>query len=296
MRDSEHSPQSDSRSATSRMSKPLIDFDEVVRTRAPRLPRFVKSWLRRIVHVDEMNAYYDSHQGSYDVDFARTFLEEGLHCSASAEGVENIPTTGKPLLFVSNHPLGGLDGIILSLVLGERRNYHIRLIVTDFLMLIRPLAGIFVPVNKIGKQSREYAIKQRELWESDMDVLTFPAGACSRLQWIKGKGFEISDLEWKNSFIRHAVKTQRDVIPVYFEGRNSRFFYLLAFCRKLIGIKANIEMLYLVDEMFGAKNKHFHVKIGRPIAYTTFDGSRSPDEWASWVKEQVYQLRSMQQK
>ncbi|MBP5476604.1 MAG: 1-acyl-sn-glycerol-3-phosphate acyltransferase [Paludibacteraceae bacterium] len=273
------------------MSKPLIDFDEILRTRAPYLPRFVKRWLRRIVHVDEMNAFYETHKGIYDFDFARIYLDEGLHCDAAVEGVDNIPTDNRPVVFVSNHPLGGLDGIILSLVLGEKRGYRLRVIVNDFLLFIRPLAGIFVPVNKIGRQSREYAQRQRELWESDMDVLTFPAGACSRLQRVRGEGFAVRDLEWKSSFIRHAVKTHRDVVPIYFDGRNSDFFYRLAFWRKHLGIKTNIEMLYLVDEMYGARNKHFHVRIGQPIPYTVFDQSRTPDMWAEWVKEQVYKMK-----
>ena len=273
------------------MSKPLIDFDEILRTRAPYLPRFVKRWLRRIVHVDEMNAFYETHKGIYDFDFARIYLDEGLHCDAAVEGVDNIPTDNRPVVFVSNHPLGGLDGIILSLVLGEKRGYRLRVIVNVFLLFIRPLAGIFVPVNKIGRQSREYAQRQRELWESDMDVLTFPAGACSRLQRVRGEGFSVRDLEWKSSFIRHAVKTHRDVVPIYFDGRNSDFFYRLAFWRKHLGIKTNIEMLYLVDEMYGARNKHFHVRIGQPIPYTVFDQSRTPDMWAEWVKEQVYKMK-----
>ncbi len=272
------------------MSKPLIDFDEILRTRAPHLPRFAKRWLRRIVHVDEMNAFYETHKGIYDFDFARIYLNEGLHCDATVEGTENIPADNRPAVFVSNHPLGGLDGIILSLLLGERRGYHLRVIVNDLLLYIRPLAGIFVPVNKIGGQSREYAQRQRELWESDMDILTFPAGACSRLQRIRGKGFTVSDLEWKSSFIRHAVKTRRDVVPVYFDGRNSGFFYRLAFIRKLLGIKTNIEMLYLVDEMYGARGRHFRVRIGQPVPYSVFDRSRTPDEWAAWVKEKVYNL------
>ncbi|MCR4663797.1 MAG: 1-acyl-sn-glycerol-3-phosphate acyltransferase [Paludibacteraceae bacterium] len=272
------------------MSKPLIDFDEVIRTRAPHMPGIVKEWLRRIVHVEEMNAFYDSHQGIYDFDFARVYLNEGLECDADVEGAEKIPTDERPVVFVSNHPLGGLDGIILSLVLGERRNYRLRLIVNDLLMYIRPLAGIFVPVNKIGGQSREYAIRQKELWESEMDVLTFPAGACSRLQWERGRGFVVKDLEWKSSFVRKAVQTHRDVVPIYFEGRNSNFFYRLAYLRKKLGIRVNIEMLYLVDEMYGARHKHFKAKIGDRIPYTAFDKSKSQDEWASWVREETYKL------
>ncbi len=270
----------------------LIDLDAVLRAKAPRshIPALVKRYLKRILHVDEMNAFYASHQGVYGFDFARVYLNEGLQCSATEEGEENIPSGGEPLLFVSNHPLGGLDGILLSLILGEHRGWNLRLIVTDFLMYIRPLAEIFVPVNKVGKQSREYALKQQELWDSDKDILTFPAGACSRLQYIKGEGFVIRDLEWKNSFIRHAVKHKRNIVPVYFEGHNSRFFYRLAYWRKKLGIKLNVEMLYLVDEMYGARGKQFAVRIGKPIPYTTFDHTKTPSQWAEYVKQIVYSL------
>lgn len=278
---------------------PLLDLDKVLRSKAPnlRLPSFVKSLLKRILHIDQMNAFYDTHKGIYDFDFARIYLRDGLGCDAAIEGAERIPSGEQPLLFVSNHPLGGLDGIILALLIGEKRDYRVRLIVNDMLLYIRPLAGIFVPVNKVGKQSREYAQLQLELWNSDLDVLTFPAGACSRLQDVPSAcpycGSHkkiISDLEWKHSFIRQAVKTKRDVVPIYFEGHNSQFFYRLAYWRKKLGIKTNIEMLFLVDEMYRSKGKHFRVHVGKPIPYTTFDNSRTPSEWAQWVKEQVYSL------
>ncbi len=275
------------------MTEPLkIDVRAALNAKLPgkHIPEFIVRYLERIVHVKEMNEFLKVHTTERDFDFARVFFEEGLHCSYSIQGTENIPADRSRLLFVSNHPLGGLDGIVLALMLGEQRNYHLRLIVTDLLMYIKPLNGIFVPVNKVGKQSREYAQRQQELWESDMDILSFPAGACSRLQKVKGEGLVIKDLEWQKSFVRNAVKYERDIVPIYFDGKNSRFFYRLAYWRKKLGIKVNIEMLYLADEMYKAAGTHFSARVGKPIPYSTFDNSRTPQEWAQYVKDIVYAL------
>ena len=281
------------------MNEPLkIDVRAAVEAKMPgrRLPGFVIRYLERIVHVREMNEFLKVHTTERDFDFARVYITEGLHCTYSVDGTENIPDSDAPLLFVSNHPLGGLDGIVLALMLGEIRNYRLRLIVTDLLLYIKPLNGIFVPVNKVGKQSREYAQKQQELWESDMDILSFPAGACSRLQHIDGEGLVIKDLEWQKSFVRNAVKYKRDVVPICFDGKNSRFFYRLAYWRKKLGIKTNIEMLYLADEMYKASGTHFTARIGKPIPYTTFDSSRTPQQWAQYVKDKVYELKPADKK
>jgi putative hemolysin len=113
----------------------------------------------------------------------------------------------------------------------------------------------------------------------------FPAGICSRR--IKGV---IRDLEWKKTFITKSIQTQRDIVPIHFEGRNSDFFYNLANVNKMLGIKFNIAMLYLSDEMFRNRNKKFKVTIGKPIPWQTFDKSKTPTEWAQYVKEIVYTL------
>ena len=150
-------------------------------------------------------------------------------------------------------------------------------------MHLTPLHGIFIPVNKHGAQSSQNAQVLEQAYTSEGQILYFPAGLCSRKQ--KGR---IEDLEWKKSFISKAVKHQRDIVPIYFSGKNSSFFYNLSRIRNFIGIKANIEMLYLVDEMFKQKGKSITVHIGKPIPYITFDKSKTPQEWAKWVKEQVY--------
>ena len=252
------------------------------------MPEFVIRYLERITHVKQMNAFLRRHPDLRNYDFIRLTLSEELGCTASIEGLEHIPTDRKPVIFVSNHPLGGLDGMIIAQMIHEARGKRkLKVIVNDLLMFMEPISELWAPVSKVGRLSKEQALEQQRMWESDADVLTFPAGACSRLQRIDGH-WQIRDLEWHKNFIQRAGEYQRDVVPIYFEGRNSRFFYTLAYLRKLLGIKLNIEMLYLVDEMYGAHGKHFKVHVLPPIPYSTFDRSRTPRQWAEHVKTIVY--------
>ena len=267
-----------------------FDIRAIVRQKAPnaKVPGFVIRWLERITHVKQMNAFLRRHPDLRDYEFIRMTLSEELGCTASIEGVENIPTSERPVIFVSNHPLGGLDGMIIAEMIHAHRPRPLKVIVNELLMYMEPINGLWAPVNKVGRLTREQAQEQQRMWESETDVLTFPAGACSRLQRIDGK-WQIADLEWQKNFVQRAREYQRDVVPIYFEGHNSRFFYLLALLRKWLHIKVNIEMLYLVDEMYGAHGKHFRVHVLPPIPYTTFDTSRTPKEWAEYVKQHVYE-------
>ena len=267
-----------------------FDIRAVIQRKAPNahVPNFLIRYLERITHIKQMNAFLRKHTTERDYDFIRVVLDEELGCSASIEGIENIPTDGRPVIFVSNHPLGGLDGLIIAQMIHTVRTKPIKVIVNDLLMHMEPLAGLWAPVNKVGRLSREQVAEQQQMWESETDVLTFPAGACSRLQRINGK-WQIRDLEWQKNFIQRAREYQRDIVPIYFEGRNSRFFYMLALLRKWLGIKLNIEMLYLVDEMYGAHGKHFKVHVLPPVSYTTFDNTRTPKQWAQYMKELVYE-------
>lgn len=267
-----------------------FDIRAVIQRKAPNahVPNFIIRYLEHITHIRQMNAFLRKHTTERDYDFIRVVLDEELGCSASIEGIENIPTDGRPVIFVSNHPLGGLDGMIIAQMIHTVRPKPIKVIVNDLLMHMEPLAGLWAPVNKVGRLSREQVEEQQQMWRSETDVLTFPAGACSRLQRINGK-WQVCDLEWQKNFIQRAREYQRDIVPIYFEGRNSRFFYMLALLRKWLGIKLNIEMLYLVDEMYGAHGKHFKVHVLPLVPYTTFDSTRTPKQWAQYMKELVYE-------
>ena len=268
----------------------LFDIRAILKSKAPKahVPNFLVRYLERIAHVAQMNAFLRKYPTKKNYDFIKLVISEELGCTASIDGTEHIPTDGKPVIFVSNHPLGGLDGMIIAQMIHEtRKERELKVIVNEMLMYIEPINGLWAPVNKIGRLSREQVEAQQRMWESGTDVLTFPAGACSRLQRINGH-WQIQDLEWQKNFVQRAKEYQRDIVPIYFEGRNSRFFYILALLRKWLHIKLNIEMLYLVDEMYGAHGKHFQVHVLPPIPYTTFDNTKTPKEWAQYVKSIVY--------
>jgi len=249
-------------------------------------PRFFINWLKRTVHQDEINDILDRNQGLEGVEFMRTLVDEEFKVTLHAEGEENIPETGR-FIFASNHPLGGLDGICLSAFLGEKFNGKIKYLVNDVLYYIEPLKPIFVPINKYGAQGKASVKAINEAYASDNQIITFPAGLCSR----KRNGV-ITDLDWLKNFIVKAVEFQRDVIPVHFEGRNSTFFYNLANLRKASGLKFNAELVYLPDEMFKNRGGTFTITFGKPIPWQTFDNSKTPSEWARSVKEQSYALKA----
>ena len=273
-----------------------FDIRAIIKQKAPNahVPAFLIRYLERITHVRQMNAFLRKYPDLRGYEFIDRVIREELGCSASIDGLENIPTADRPIIFVSNHPLGGLDGMIIARLIHDQivnrksSNRQLKVIVNDLLMFMEPIADLWAPVSKTSRLSREQALEQQLMWESGTDVLTFPAGACSRLQRIDGR-WQIRDLEWQKNFIQRSREYQRDIVPIYFEGRNSRFFYALAFLRKRLGIRLNIEMLYLVDEMYGAHGKHFRVHVLPPIPYSTFDNTRTPKQWAEYVKSIVYE-------
>jgi 1-acyl-sn-glycerol-3-phosphate acyltransferase len=263
-----------------------IDVEKVLTSKNPSLgrvvPGFLISYLKRIVHQDELNSFLSNNGDLKNKELVAAWLAF-LKIQYKVTGSENIPAEGR-YIFVSNHPLGGLDGIVFINELSKRFS-DIKFPVNDILTYIDNLSGIFIPVNKHGGQGKEAARMLENAYASDSQILYFPAGLCSR----KKKGI-IKDLPWHKSFISKAVQHKRDIVPAYFSGRNSDFFYNLSNIRKSIGIKANIEMLYLADEMFLQKDKEIHLVFGEKIAWQTFDKSRTPVEWAEWVRFKCYEL------
>ena len=265
-----------------------IDIKQVLRQKAPsvarKIPGFMVDYLLRTVHQDELNEILRRYHDKDGVAFMQELIGY-FDLNLELVNEENIPAEGR-YIFASNHPLGGLDGICLSAIIGGRFDGKIRYLVNDLLLYLSNLRSIFVPINKHGAQGKKNAELIEKAYASDNQIITFPAGLCSRKQ--NGK---IQDTEWKKSFIQKAVEYRRDIVPVFFEGRNSNFFYRLANMRKALGIKMNYEMIYLPDEMFKSKHKTYSIHFGKPIPWQTFDSSRKPAEWAEWVKEIVYNLK-----
>ncbi|MVZ64327.1 glycerol acyltransferase [Sphingobacterium sp. DK4209] len=264
----------------------FIKVREVIHKKSPTLAKWIPkpliSYLERIIHEDDINYIMTTYHDDIGLDFVDSLLKE-LDVKVHLEGIENIPLEDS-VIFASNHPLGGLDGIAFMQAIGNYRK-DVKFLVNDILMNIRNLEPLFVPVNKLGGQSKSGIAAIENAYASDHALLVFPAGLVSRK--INGK---IVDLEWKKSFISKAKKYQKDIVPVYIDGRNSNFFYNLARFRKSVGLKANIEMLYLPDELFSQRGKDITIKIGKRIPYSQFDNSKNERQWAAEVKEIVYAM------
>ena len=263
-----------------------VDLEKVIRSKSERtwnlLPGFIFRYLKRIIHEDELNVIMHRLKHFHGLEFVNRGIEE-LGLKILIQGQEYLPVEGKYII-ASNHPLGGPEGLALMSVVGAKYA-NLKFIVNDVLLNLENIKNLFVPVNKHGANTRESIRIIDEVLKSQAIVLTFPFGLVSRKR--KGK---IEDLEWKKAFINWAKKYERDIIPVFIDGRNSNFFYNLANIRKALGIKVNIEMLYLVNEMFKHRNGNLNITFGTPIHYKTFDNSISERQWAESVRKYVYQL------
>lgn len=269
--------------------KPIY-IEQVFKNKNPRvarmIPGFVYSFLKLLIHQDGINEFIEKYGDRKGLDFADGMMEY-LRVTYDVRGEENLPLPEGRYIFASNHPLGGPDGVILISFLGKRYP-DLKFPVNDLLLNLKNLNNIFLPVNKHGAMAREAAAAIEEAYASSCQMIMFPAGLCSRK--IKGK---ICDLTWQKSFVTKAVQYQRDIVPIFFSGKNSDFFYNLANFRKRIHLKANLEMLWLPDETFKKIGQHFTLYIGKPIPWQSLDKSRKPLEWAAEIKRQVYELPNL---
>lgn len=272
------------------ISEKTIDIDKILYdkmgSKAKYVPRPLVSWLKRILHQDEVNRYLWESRHLTGTEWLEECVRY-LDMTLEVVGEENLPdkNDGKLYTFVSNHPLGGADGVALGSIIGRHYDSRFRYLVNDILMNLPGLAPLCIPINKTGGQARNFPAMVKAGFESDNHILMYPAGLCSRR-----RDGEIRDLPWSKTFIVKSVQYQRDVVPIHFGGQNSDFFYKLANFSDRYVKKVNIAMIYLVDEMYKNVHKTFRVTIGKPIPWQTFDKSRTPAEWAQYVQDRVYEM------
>lgn len=266
-----------------------IDIEKILRDKmgkkARYVPRFVISWLKKIIHEDEVNRFLWENRKLEGTEWL-TACVQYLNMTLDIVGAENLPDKhdGKLYTFVSNHPLGGQDGVSLGSIIGQHYDGKFRYLVNDLLLNLPGLKPVSIGINKTGRQSRDFPRMVEAGFNSDNHLLMFPAGLNSRK--ING---EIHDLPWKKTFITKSVETHRDVVPIHFSGRNSKRFYRIAkFSDRWLPF--NLAMLFLVDEMYRNVGKTFRITIGKPIPWQTFNKTKSPMEWAKFVEDRVYGL------
>lgn len=265
-------------------AKKFVDVDNVLSQKAPKLkkwmPAFALVWLKKKLHEDELNQIMHELKDEYGLEFNKKGLEK---FGAKIETVNShfVPKTGG-VIVAANHPLGGLDGMALIKAVGDIRK-DVRFVVNDVLENLKNYGDVFVGVNKITSTSARSLRVMENILISQDAVIFFPAGLVSR----KRKG-QIRDLTWKKSFVTQAIDHKRQIVPVFIEGKNSGFFYRFANIRKNIGIKANIEMLFLPDEMFRQKGQTIRIHFGQPFDSAILDNRKSHRAWAAHIKQYVY--------
>lgn len=269
-----------------------LNLEEILRKRIdPSVFRWIPSaavrMLERIIRQDELNAILEAVYPARGSEFSRKALDY-LDVSVEVSGRHNLPPLSDRCVFVSNHPLGGLDGVALVALLGGvYGDDNIRFLVNDMLKNVTPLADVFLPVNKYGTQARESAKLIASEYSSSRQIIIFPAGLVSRL----GEGGEIKDLEWKKAFMTKALETGRNIVPIHFIGHNSSRFYRLARWRKRLGIKVNIEQIMLPGELCGSRGKRFRIVIGEPVSVSDLQASgKTPEELSRMMREKVYSI------
>ena len=262
----------------------FIDIEKVLKDKASTLfkflPGFAINWLKRKLHEDDINEAMNHLTPFYGLEYNLEALKH-LGVKVEAFGLENLPKTGG-VIIASNHPLGGMDGMALIRVAGDVRE-DVRFIVNDVLKNLKNFGEVFVGVNKVGGKTRDSLQFVEKVYSTEAAILVFPAGLVSR-KFSEG----IRDLPWNKSFINKAIKYNKPIVPVFIEGKNSNFFYNFARWRKRLGIKGNLEMLFLPDEMFKQRGNTIKIHFGQVIEPSLFYATHTPQKWADIMHDYIY--------
>ena len=263
-----------------------LDIEQVIMSKAgdkgKYIPKFLINWFKKFMHIDFINEYLK--EGYVGVEFCENSIKY-LGVELDVNGLENLPKDGRKYTFASNHPLGAIDGVTLGAIIGKEYDGKVKYLLNELLMNLKGMAPLGIPINKLGGQARNLPKLLNEAFESDNQILIFPAGLCSR----KTNG-KISDLPWGKAFVKKSRDTGRDIIPVHFEGENSERFYRIANLQKKLGLKFNFAMMLLPDEMYKSRGRKYRITFGQPIPISSLDNSKSDNDWAQIIREKVYEL------
>ena len=234
------------------------------RSRSGKVPKLLLWYLRRLFHEDFLNRFFE--KDYYGLEFCDKALEY-LNITLHVKGT--IPNGG-PYTFVSNHPLGGADGLALLSVIGQKGD--IKLLGNDFLTNIDGLKPMIVPVNKIGMQTRQLKQGIDSAYSGSTHILDFPAGQVSR----RNHGI-IMDRRWSKTFLVKSIENHRDIVPIHFYGTNSRHFYRMG-------------RIQQPDELYRSQGKTYRIVIGKPIPWSSFDKHGNIQEQVEKIKQTTYAL------
>lgn len=265
-----------------------IDLRTVVKERlglvSKAIPSFMMRKFENLICQDRLNVLLENNYPKEGADFCRGVIDD-LRVKLEVLNADRLPDKEKRrVVIVSNHPLGGLDGMMLIDYFTDYFGGKVMFVVNDLLMAVKPLAPVFLPINKHGRQSRESLTRIDAVMKGDDPVIIFPAGLVSRR---KSSDAEVVDLQWKKMFINKAVTFNRDIVPIYFDGKNSDFFYSFAHNRERLGLKFNFEMTLLPSEVFKSEAKIFRINCGNIIPWQSLAGGEKAEDEAAAVRRIV---------
>lgn len=243
--------------------------------------------MMKILKIDDINEVYDKLSAHRGVEFIDKLFEEiDVHFDYYVEELDRFPKVG-PFITISNHPLGGVDGVLLiKLVSLVRPDFKI---IANFLLKkIEPISDFIMPVNPfeselVGKSSIPGIKDAIRHLKNGHPLGIFPAGEVSTYHFDEGK---ILDKEWEEGAIKLIKKMKVPVVPVYFKARNSFWFYLLA------SIHPKLRTVKLPSEIFSQKKKPILVRIGKPIMPAEIDEYPDEESLKSFLRTRTYMLAS----
>ena len=270
-----------------------INIGQIIRKKTgKKLPKVVVRILEKLIHQDELNEFLaNDGKDKVGLEFVEASLRF-LDIKIRIIGEENLTTNNGSLCFVSNHPLGGIDGLTLIKVIGDKYDGNVKVLLNSFLAELPGLAPFSVPVNVAGGTSKGILDSVNSVFKSDSQILMFPAQLCSRKQ----HGI-VKDLPWKKGFVQKSIEFNRTVVPIYFDGLNSKSFYNFAkfanFLSNLFKVPGltKLPMAFLPHEMIKNRGNKFTIVIGSPISSEKLKGlhdSKSYKEIAALIQNYAY--------
>lgn len=240
------------------VSARVFDSKRMFAERAPnlarRLPPGTFPLLRAVLHEKRVNRLLCLFGHLDALRFCERILNH-LEIEVHAEGLEHLRNAERPVI-VSNHPTGALEGIaLIAVVLRERGQLAVP--ANEVLTLVPALSELIVPIDRY-RGNAQVARKIHEVFEGNSPVLFFPAGRTARM-----RSGRLREFPWSKSFVTHARRADREIVPVCASGQNSRLFYAIHRVRTALDISLNIEMMLLIDELIRHRGENVCLHFGR---------------------------------
>ena len=251
---------------------------------------FIGWLLMKVLRISTANKVYNKHKHLSDLPFLKGLLDEfQIDFEIPEEDFKRIPKEG-PFITISNHPLGGIDGILLLRLLVEHRPDY-KIIANFLLHRVDPLKPYVMPVNPFedhkDAKSSVAGIKSALLHLREGKPLgIFPAGEVSTYR----DGKLMVDKEWEEGAVKLIKKAKVPVIPIYFHAKNSRLFYVLS------KISDTLRTAKLPSELLSQKNRVIKVRIGKPISVSDQDSYKEIPAFYEFLRKKTYMLANPYEK